>query len=129
MIGADTMHRLRREWWLGLATASVVVAGCAAALVHPTAQDARWAAVRWPETTLADLQHGRALYVQKCAGCHNLHLPEEFAPEEWAGYVSYMVADAKITPEEQLVITRFLASASARTRDVQSDDAHRPAAR
>ena len=96
--------------------AGAVVAGCAAALKHPTAQDAQWAAARWPETTLADLEHGRALYVQKCSGCHNLHLPEEFAPNEWEGYVAYMVVDAKLTPPEQLAITRFLTAASARVR-------------
>ncbi len=93
--------------------------GCAAALVQPTRQDAEWASRRWGETTVAELQEGRAAYVQKCAGCHNLHVPQQYAPEEWEGYVAYMTADAKLSPDEIRLITRFLASASARARGVE----------
>lgn len=103
--------------WM-LALGCVVALGCAAALDQPTAQDAAWASRRWDPTTLEDLRKGRATYVAKCAGCHNLHLPEQYPPDEWEGYVAYMVAEAKITPAEQDLITRFLASASARARGV-----------
>jgi hypothetical protein len=103
---------------LGIALVVGIMLGCAAALQHPVPQDAEWAQTRWPETTLSDLQHGRALYVQKCAGCHNLHLPQEYEPDEWEGYVAYMVADARLNPDEQTAITRFLVAASARARGV-----------
>jgi len=93
----------------------VAAVGCAATLVQPTTQDAEWASRRWSTTSLEDLQKGRAAYVQKCAGCHNLHTPEQYSPTEWEGYVAYMSEDAKLTPEEQTLITRFLASASARS--------------
>jgi hypothetical protein len=105
--------------FITLALAAAFTLGCAAALDHPTAQDAEWASSRWPQTSLADLKHGRALYVDKCAGCHNLHLPEEYAPEEWEGYVAYMVADAKLTKDEQVAIVRFLTTASARVRGIE----------
>lgn len=115
------MKRTRRvRWALGLATAVALAAACSAALDHPTTQDAEWAQSNWPGTTVQDLAHGRALYVDKCSGCHNLHLPSEYAPEEWKSYVAYMVAEAKITPEEQRAIARFLAAASARSRGLET---------
>jgi hypothetical protein len=101
---------------LVLALTSAAVLSCSAALDHPTEPDVEWASARWPQTTLKDLQHGRALYVERCAGCHNLPLPERYSPAEWEGYVAYMVVEAKLTPGEQEAITRFLASASARRR-------------
>lgn len=105
---------------LGLATAVALAAACSAALDHPTPQDAEWASREWPGTTVQDLARGRALYVDKCSGCHNLHLPGEFPPDEWKGYVAYMTADAKITSEEAETIARFLAAASARSRGMDA---------
>jgi hypothetical protein len=101
---------------LVFATAIAVVLACSAALDHPTPQDAEWAQREWPGTTLEELAQGRALYVDKCSGCHNLHVPAEHTPEEWKGYVAYMTADAKITPEEAKEIARYLAAVSARDR-------------
>jgi mono/diheme cytochrome c family protein len=107
-----------RAWILVLGC--VAAAGCAAALDQPTSQDAEWASRRWGQTSVADLQQGRAIYVDKCAGCHNLHVPAQYKPEEWEGYVAYMTADAKLTPDEKTLITRFLVSASARARGWES---------
>lgn len=112
------MERRTFRIWMGLALLVGAAAGCAAALDHPTSQDAEWASARWPNTSLADLQHGRALYVEKCAGCHNLPLPAQYSPEEWEGYVEYMTADAKLTKDEQSAITRYVTAASARARGV-----------
>jgi hypothetical protein len=112
---------------LGFATAVALAAACSAALDHPTAQDAEWAQSDWPGTTVQDLAQGRALYVDKCSSCHNLHLPSEYAPEEWKGYVAYMVTEAKLTPEEQTAIARYLAAASARSRGLEASSASAPA--
>ena len=121
------MKRARRvRLALGL-TAAALAAACSAALDHPTEQDAEWASTRWPATSLADLDRGRALYVDRCAGCHNLHLPVEHSPQEWESYVAYMVANAKLTPEEQTAIARYLCAASARARGMElSHGASRP---
>ena len=105
---------------LAIATAIAVVLACSAALDHPTPQDAEWAQSDWPGTTVQELAHGRALYVDKCSSCHNLHLPSEYSPEEWKGYVAYMVTEAKLTPEEQAAIARYLAAASARSRGLET---------
>jgi mono/diheme cytochrome c family protein len=108
---------------LVIATAVAVVLACSAALDHPTPQDAEWAQQEWPGTTVEELAHGRALYVDKCSGCHNLHLPAEHTPEEWKGYVAYMTADAKITPDEAKEIARYLAAVSARDRGKAASNA------
>jgi cytochrome c5 len=113
-------HTRWARFALGLATAVALAAACSAALDHPTPQDAEWAQREWPGTTVQDLARGRALYVDKCSGCHNLHLPAEHTPDEWKSYVAYMVAEAKITPQEQASIARFLASASARSRGLEA---------
>jgi len=68
------------------------------------------------------LAAGRALYVDKCSGCHNLHLPAEYTPEEWKGYVAYMTAEAKITPQEAQAISHYLAATSARNRGMASSN-------
>jgi mono/diheme cytochrome c family protein len=115
--------KTHRMHWIAAACAAAIIAACSAALDHPTQQDVEWASTRWPETTLQDLALGRALYVQKCAGCHNLPLPAAYSPDEWEGYVAYMTADAKLTHDEQIAITRFLIAASARARGVPADDA------
>lgn len=112
---------------LAIATAIAVVLACSAALDHPTPRDAEWAQQEWPGTTVQDLAHGRALYVDKCSSCHNLHLPSEYSPEEWKGYVAYMVVEAKLTPDEQETIARYLAAASARSRGLEASAASTPA--
>jgi mono/diheme cytochrome c family protein len=106
--------RTRSVSWLALAVG--LAAGCSAALDHPAPQDVEWASARWPGTSLTDLQHGRELYVEKCAGCHHLPLPAAYSPAEWEGYVAYMTADAKLKADEQDAIVRFLMAASVRAR-------------
>jgi mono/diheme cytochrome c family protein len=113
------MRKREARFALGMLVAAAMAAACSAALDHPTPQDAQWASNEWPGTTVEDLAHGRALYVDKCSGCHNLHLPAEHAPGEWKGFVAYMVAEAKLTPEEQAEIVRYLAAASARSRGLE----------
>lgn len=113
-------HMRRARFVLAIATAVALAAACSAALDHPTPQDAEWAQSEWPGTTVEKLAQGRALYVDKCSGCHNLHLPAEHTPEEWKGYVAYMTAEAKITSEEASTIARYLAAASARARGMQT---------
>jgi len=114
------MRKGNARFALGILVATALAAACSAALDHPTPQDAQWASNQWPGTTVEDLAHGRALYVDRCSGCHNLHLPAEHSPEEWKGYVAYMVADAKLSAEEQAQIVRYLAAASARSRGLET---------
>ena len=52
----------------------------ATAIMMPTESDLGAVSSKFPATTLAELQRGRALYVAKCAGCHQLHVPAERTP-------------------------------------------------
>ena len=107
----------RRRLAFVLARVALVgVPGCAAALAHPGAEDARWAASRWPGIELRDLEGGRTLYADRCAGCHNLHQPAELAPEKWQTAVSEMAGRARLGAKEQDLVVRYLAAASARAR-------------
>lgn len=93
-----------------------IVASCAPALVHPGPEDLRRAALLWPGVTLESLEQGRALYVQSCAGCHHLHLPEELPAEEWPKVIDRMVAanHVDLRPDALEAISRYLIAISAR---------------
>ena len=106
---------------VGLVSAFLIgwVVGCASHLAQPTPEDVQWAVTHWPDTTLQGLQQGRAIYVQKCAGCHNLHRPEEYPPEEWTGQIDEMAEDEDVVlnPSDRELITRYLITVSSRVRD------------
>ena len=103
--------------WLNFAFLSVLaLAGCGAVLTQPVAPDVAWASARWPGTTLDDLQGGRTLFVNHCAGCHTLPLPESRPWREWQTEVESMQQQAALSQRETSAIVRFLSSASARLR-------------
>jgi hypothetical protein len=93
------------------------LAACASGLAQPQAGDALRAAERWPGVTLEQLAEGRSLYVARCAGCHNLHLPERYTPEKWLDLVPAMAVKARLSPGEVETIERYLYATSARVRD------------
>jgi hypothetical protein len=99
-----------------LLATGLVLAACSAALVHPGPADAEVAARRWPGTTVTALEGGREIYVARCSRCHALHLPEEYPAASWPALVEAMSSKAKLSPEEQAEVTRFLVTTSARVR-------------
>jgi mono/diheme cytochrome c family protein len=90
------------------AAALCVAAACAAALRHGTPQDAVLLSLRWPGTTVQDLERGRSLYVRRCSGCHTLILPGAHPAEEWPGLVDGMADKARLRPGERDDVVRFL---------------------
>lgn len=102
--------------WIGTVVALVMASGCAA-LVHPTEADARWAAKRTPGITLASLERGREIYVERCSGCHHLPLPESQPADRWEQVVDEMAARAQLSGDDRELVVAFLASTSARLRD------------
>jgi cytochrome c5 len=102
--------------WIGAVVALVMASGCAA-LAHPTEADARWAAKRTPGMTLASLERGRRIYVERCSGCHHLPLPESQPADHWEKVVDKMAARAHLSEDHRDLVVAFLASASARLRD------------
>ena len=91
-----------------LACAALCLA-CAPSLPVASALDAARAA-----SSVEQLNAGRALYVAKCTGCHSAHPPAQFAATEWPAHVADMSADAKLTHEDEAVITRYLVTFARR---------------
>lgn len=92
------------------------VAACATAVVHPSARDASWASEKWPGTTVDDLEHGRTVFVSRCAGCHNLPRPDAKTADEWASVVGEMAAGARLSAADQDLVLRYLSATSERLR-------------
>lgn len=86
-----------------------LTAACAPGLPVAGALDAARAA-----STVEQLNAGRALYVAKCTGCHSAHPPADFAASEWPAHVADMRTDAKLQPDEEASITRYLVTFARR---------------
>lgn len=100
-----------------LSTAIVLAAisGCSAVAV-PTQRDASYAAKQWPGTTLAELEQGRALFVQTCAGCHSLKDPASHSPAEWQMEVQQMRGKKGVHLDDHQaeLIVRYLSTIGSR---------------
>lgn len=92
----------------------IVLGGCASMLPEVTADDARRAEGHWPGTTQAMLEQGRQKYIDRCGGCHSLHLPAAFTDAEWKRAVNEMQGRAKVSAEEKELILRYLQAAAKR---------------
>jgi mono/diheme cytochrome c family protein len=98
------------------AIVALAAVGCSPALPVPEAADAATARASWPETSLAELQKGRELYVRSCANCHTLKLPDELPPERWRGEVDHMQElGVKLAEGEAELIVRYLETMSRRS--------------
>lgn len=63
------------------------------------------------ETTtasLSDLNAGRKCYIQKCAGCHTLYLPEKYTKEDWCHWVEKMALQVPLDSLEKAQILKYL---------------------
>ncbi len=91
-----------------------LLVGCGGALSMPTAADEQAIAKQWPGTTKADLEKGRSAYVERCAGCHALPLPEEYPAQAWLGIMDRMAPKASLSDKERIDILRFTQATSTR---------------
>ena len=91
-------------------------AACTSALPHATPGDVQWARQRWSDTGEQDLVGGRALYVETCSGCHDLHLPSELPAGRWQHTVELMQTEhgVRITPDDEQRIVKYLVTMSSR---------------
>jgi len=60
---------------------------------------------------LEDLKTGRTLYVNKCAACHLLNLPNKYNEKEWVVNLNEMQKKAKITDDQKQLIYQYLINA------------------
>jgi hypothetical protein len=51
---------------------------------------------------------GRTLYVNHCASCHNLHLPEQYTRDHWLKEIPDMQRKAKISDDVTKLITNYI---------------------
>jgi hypothetical protein len=100
--------------WRSCVALLFVLVGCSAMLPVLTEEDARLAETRWPTATLSTLQSGRQKYIDRCGGCHSLHLPSEFTDVQWRKAVEDMQARARVSPEEKELILQYLAIARSK---------------
>lgn len=99
---------------LALACALTVVA-CTESLPRPTQAEVELARNDWPDASLEQLNRGRQLYVQSCAGCHALALPSEHEPGEWTSIVQTMrrEEEVELRDDEADLILRYLSAVAA----------------
>ncbi len=85
------------------------LAGCATVVPEPTMEMAGGDAAAF-ET----LRAGRALYVNKCSGCHSLIAPEAHTDLEWRREVDEMLAKKKLRlePGDRDALLRYLTAAN-----------------
>lgn len=95
--------------------AVLLVSACGASQIPaPTAPTLAAARARWPDATLAELTTGRGLYVERCAGCHDLVVPAAHSAEEWAVLVDAMRTEEEVelSALEAAQVTRYLGATS-----------------
>ena len=51
---------------------------------------------------------GRKLYVAKCAKCHKFYEPAKYSESDWEMWMTKMSKKAKLKPEQQEVLTRYI---------------------
>lgn len=94
---------------------AALLAACGgSAIPRPTAADATRGSAHFPDVTLAELSHGRTLYVSRCGSCHSLKPPSELSADRWQTEVSEMRAKngVKLSDSDAQAIIRYLTLAS-----------------
>jgi cytochrome c5 len=87
----------------------LVLASCAHTKAPvATDADAERAQARWPGITVAELNHGRKVYVGHCGGCHLPPAPTDHDVESWPGHVREMSERSGLTGEEESAVIRYL---------------------
>ena len=88
--------------------ALVAAAACAGALPEVTpAAEAAYAA-RWPEADAAQLWSGRALFIQRCSGCHPLPNPAKHDSIGWDKTLTQMSGKAHLDTAGRESVLRYL---------------------
>ncbi len=105
------------------------LAACTSALPSPNNEDEARAHARWPGVSMGELQHGRALYVERCASCHALKTPGTVSPEHWPIAIEIMRKKhgVRLTDDEANTMERYLWSVAS--RQVEERDSELQASR
>lgn len=93
---------------------AVILSSCSAKLLMPAEKDATAISSKYPGTTLADLNKGKAIYETKCTQCHPAKKPSAYTEAQWKHEVPDMAAKAKrkgkveISEDEQTLILKYV---------------------
>lgn len=64
---------------------------------------------------LAELERGRGLLIGKCSGsCHRVPMPTDHSAAEWPEVLGEMSQRAGVTPDQQVLIERYLVTMASR---------------
>jgi mono/diheme cytochrome c family protein len=59
--------------------------------------------------TLADLQQGRALYINNCGRCHGLYSPDNFTSSQWKNNIMpSMGPETSMMSTEKTLVTKYV---------------------
>jgi cytochrome c2 len=97
----------------------ILLAACKSTkLLTPSQSDVDRVSSRYPGYTLAELNHGKAIFTQYCGQCHKLKKPESRTEEQWKTIVPRMVAKVNkkekdaIDADEEEVLLKYLVTMS-----------------
>ena len=91
---------------------AVALAACATPIARPSTTDVARAARQRPQTTLAELEHGRSIYLARCGGCHRAYQPSHLTPAAWPAQVDEMAERAKLGFSDRELVVLFLVTMS-----------------
>lgn len=58
--------------------------------------------------SLQDLQTGKALYINNCASCHQLYLPDNYPSAQWNSIMMSMAPRTSLTSSQVALVTKYL---------------------
>ena len=98
-------HALRA---FGIALAILTLACAAPVVPAVTPADAQRAQQRWPGTDVAQLERGRALFMDRCSACHVPPSPSSLPADQWHAQVEEMQVRAGLEPPQAELVERYL---------------------
>jgi hypothetical protein len=102
--------KMKNIYYLSLLLVAVLIfsAGCTkkgsdtSSLYIPTSSDVT------ANATLAELQQGRALYIDNCNSCHGLYNPDSNTPSGWRSVLNSMAPRTGMSASEVQLVTKYL---------------------
>jgi len=71
-------------------------------LYVPTASDVTTTA------TLAELQSGHTLYLNRCGSCHSLYSPDSYSASNWTSILSSMAPKAGLSSSDKALVYKYV---------------------
>ena len=66
------------------------------------------ATVRAEDLTRKEVQTAKRLYDSKCARCHRVYDPRDYAEDEWRLWMTKMSKKARLKPTQEKLLNRYL---------------------